>query len=213
MRLLLLKLLLTKRLKTKLKLLQKQLKRRERNLLKETLLLINRKCKRLGLLSIKNSEMFGIPDQLVFLTSNSLCVTTNQQMFLSLRYSRKLLLLTLRFLPKQLKDITEMKTEEVKPPKTIKLLVLHKIQELLNLLRKLLLTSMLILLTLKNLICSSMFFLLEVLIILNGLKTKLKHSTVKNLLSAISNLKIFIKKLTVLLQKQAQWLALKLKRL
>ena len=157
--------------------------------------------------------MFGIPDQLVFLTSNSLCVTTNQQMFLSLRYSRKLLLLTLRFLPKQLKDITEMKTEEVKPPKTIKLLVLHKIQELLNLLRKLLLTSMLILLTLKNLICSSMFFLLEVLIILNGLKTKLKHSTVKKLLSAISNLKIFIKKLTVLLQKQAQWLALKLKRL
>jgi hypothetical protein len=41
MRLLLLKLVLTKRLKSKLKPLQKQLKRRERNLLKETLLLIN----------------------------------------------------------------------------------------------------------------------------------------------------------------------------
>jgi len=144
--------------------------------------------------------MFGIPDQLVFLTSNSLCVTTNQLMFLSLRSSRKLLLLTLRFLLKQLKDITELKIEELNPPKTIKLLVLPKIQELLNLLKKLLLTSMLMLHTLKNLICSSMFFLLEVLIILNGLKPKLNLKTVKKLLLAISKLQIFIKKVSVMLQ-------------
>lgn len=194
-KLLLLKLPLTKRLKIKLRPPPKQLKRLEKNLLPETLLLINRRCKSRELLSIKNSEMFGILDQLVFLTSNSQCATANQQTLLCLRCSKKLLQLMLRYLLKPPKDNTELKTEERKPLTTIKLSVLPKTVELLSLLRKLLLTSTLIQLTQKNSTWSSILFLPEVLITLSGSKTKPKLKKVVKMLSRISNLKTFTKKL------------------
>merc|ERR1712166_1459045 len=127
---------LTKRLKLKQRRLQKQLNRPERNLLKETLLSIRNRCKNRELLLIKNSEMFGMLDQLVFLTSSSQCVTIKKLRLFSLRCSRKLLLLTLRFLHKQLKEFTEMQIENQKPLMIIKLLELLPITELPNLSRK-----------------------------------------------------------------------------
>lgn len=145
--------------------------------------------------------MFGIPDQLVFLTSNSLCVTTNQQMFLSLRYSRKLLLLTLRFLLKLLKEFSEMLAEEKKLEMTIKLLVLPLIIELPNLLKKSLITSELIKLNLKTLIWLSTLLVTEVLIILNGSKTKQKFLTVKKAPLPKLIQQIFTNKISAQLQK------------
>ena len=141
--------------------------------------------------------MFGILDQLVFLTSNSLCLTTNQLMLLCLRCSRKLLQPMLRFFLKLPKDNSEQRTEVRKPLMTIKSSVLLKIVELLSLSKKLLLTSTLIQLTQKNLTWSSILFLLEVLIILSGLKTKPKLKIVKKQLSQILNLKTFTNKTTM----------------
>ena len=141
--------------------------------------------------------MFGILDQLVFLTSNSLCLTTNQLMLLCLRCSRKLLQPMLRFFLKLPKDNSEQRTEVRKPLTTIKSSVLLKIVELLSLSKKLLLTSTLIQLTQKNLTWSSILFLLEVLIILSGLKTKPKLKIVKKQLSQILNLKTFTNKTTM----------------
>ena len=141
--------------------------------------------------------MFGILDQLVFLTSNSLCLTTNQLMLLCLRCSRKLLQPMLRFFLKLPKDNSEQRIEVRKPLTTIKSSVLLKIVELLSLSKKLLLTSTLIQLTQKNLTWSSILFLLEVLIILSGLKTKPKLKIVKKQLSQILNLKTFTNKTTM----------------
>jgi hypothetical protein len=84
---------------------------------------------------------------------------------------------------------------------TIKLLVLPQIIELLNSLKKLLLISVLTLLNLKTLIWSSMFLETEVLIILNGSKTKLKSLTVKKMLLKKLIQQIFTKKILAKLQK------------
>jgi hypothetical protein len=91
MRLSLTKLLLTKRLKLKLKRPQKQLRRPERTLLLETLLNIRKRCKSRELPLRKSSEMFGIQVKPVFLISNSLCLTTNKLLSFFLRSLRKLL--------------------------------------------------------------------------------------------------------------------------
>tara|TARA_B110001450_G_scaffold27157_1_gene23811 strand:- start:259 stop:597 length:339 start_codon:yes stop_codon:yes gene_type:complete len=103
----------------------------------------------------------------------------------------------LRFFLKLPKDNSEQRTEVRKPLTTIKSSVLLKIVELLSLSKKLLLTSTLIQLTQKNLTWSSILFLLEVLIILSGLKTKPKLKIVKKQLSQILNLKTFTNKTTM----------------
>jgi len=145
--------------------------------------------------------MFGILVKLVFLISNSQWVTTNQLMFYFLRYSRKLLLLTLRFLLKLLKEFSEMLAEEKKLEMTIKLLVLPLIIELPNLLKKSLITSELIKLNLKTLIWLSTLLVTEVLIILNGSKTKQKFLTVKKAPLPKLIQQIFTNKISAQLQK------------
>jgi hypothetical protein len=122
-------------------------------------------------------------------------------MFYFLRYSRKLLLLTLRFLLKLLKEFSEMLAEEKKLEMTIKLLVLLLIIELPNLLKKSLITSELIKLNLKTLIWLSTLLVTEVLIILNGSKTKQKFLTVKKAPLPKLIQQIFTNKISARLQK------------
>jgi ABC-type antimicrobial peptide transport system permease subunit len=122
-------------------------------------------------------------------------------MFYFLRYSRKLLLLTLRFLLKLLKEFSEMLAEEKKLEMTIKLLVLPLIIELPNLLKKSLITSELIKLNLKTLIWLSTLLVTEVLIILNGSKTKQKFLTVKKAPLPKLIQQIFTNKISAQLQK------------